>query len=166
MWTEAWPSRNLTNLERSLREVRRTIEHPDRNLPAEVVGYLTRFLVVRSCGYLEQVIDETCRAYLKSKSAPGAAAFGSSWLGGGRNPRSDALEKLLQRFNLGLETELKEFFSQDDDKLRREIDFLVDRRNKIAHGLNENVTVRKALDLANAVTETADWFILRLDPRG
>lgn len=166
MWTEAWPSINLTNLQRSLKEVRRTIEHPDLPLPPEIAGYLTRFLVVRSCGYLEQVIDETCRAYLKSKSAPGAAAFGSSWLGGGRNPKPDALEQLLRRFNLGLETELKELFSQHDDYLRREIAFLVDRRNKIAHGLNENITLRKALELADAVTETADWFILRLDPRG
>jgi hypothetical protein len=165
MWTEAWPSRALTNLERSLNELRAAVDRPDRSWSVDVTGHLTRFLVVRSCGYLEQVVDECCRAYLKSKAAPGAAAFGSSWLGGGRNPTPGMLESLVARFGLGLEAELHELFASDDEYLKREIGLLVDRRNKIAHGLNENIGSRKALDLVNAATTTADWFLLRLDPR-
>lgn len=146
-------------------ELRGAVERPDRSSSVEVTGYLARFLIVRSCGYLEQVVDESCRAYLKSKAAPGAAAFGSSWLGHGRNPMPKALERLVARFNLGLEAELEELFSLDGGYLGDQIASLVDRRNKIAHGMNETTGAQKALNLVDAATKTADWFVLRLDPR-
>jgi hypothetical protein len=40
----------------------------------------------------------------------------------------------------------------------------VDRRNKIAHGLNESVNAPKALDLLSAVEIVVDWFLEKLKP--
>jgi len=165
MWNEAWPSRTLQNWERSLRDLEIVVRQPDRSWSEELTGHLARFLVVRACGYLEQVVDECCRSYLKSKASPSAASFGSSWLGGGRNPTPDKLEALVKRFGSGLNEELTDLFDNNDHYLRGEIAFLVDRRNKIAHGHNENIGSRRALDLVTAATTLADWFILRLDPR-
>jgi len=52
----------------------------------------------------------------------------------------------------------------DDQRLRRELAFLVDRRNKIAHGLNEGIGTVKALALKDVASEAADWFIARFNP--
>lgn len=54
--------------------------------------------------------------------------------------------------------------AEQDELLHRELSFLLDRRNKIAHGHSEGITVRKALDLKRVAVQIADWFILRFNP--
>jgi hypothetical protein len=53
----------------------------------------------------------------------------------------------------------------DDQKIRRELGFLVDRRNKISHGQSESVARRKSLDLADIALTIGDWMTGELDPR-
>jgi hypothetical protein len=60
--------------------------------------------------------------------------------------------------------ELAEMLAAEDELLHRELSLLVDRRNKIAHGHSEGITVRKALDLKQVAVKVADWFILRFNP--
>ena len=55
---------------------------------------------------------------------------------------------------------------EDDQKLWDDIAFLVDRRNRIAHGMSEGITVRKAIHLAEQSQDIAEWLIMRLDPNG
>jgi hypothetical protein len=83
----------------------------------------------------------------------------------GRNPRPADLVKRLSRINIQWGTELDELIDSDDELLRREISFLVDRRNKIAHGQNEGIQTRKALNLADHALNIGDWISVRLDPR-
>jgi hypothetical protein len=52
----------------------------------------------------------------------------------------------------------------NDERLARELAFLVDCRNKIAHGLNEGIGSQKALALKDVAVEIADWFVLRFNP--
>jgi hypothetical protein len=165
LWNEPWPSREISSLKRSLDEIVTLVRSPARDQPDEVTRALARFLVVRTCGYLEQVVEECCRAYLYSKSAPAAAAFGRSWLGRGSNPTPDRLEALARRFDPGWAGELRELLERDDQLLSRELSLLVDRRNKIAHGLSEGLGARKALDLESSASVVASWFVNRLDPR-
>ena len=49
---------------------------------------------------------------------------------------------------------------EDDRQLWDDIAFLVDRRNRIAHGLSEGITVRKAIHLAEKSQDVAEWFIM------
>ena len=55
-------------------------------------------------------------------------------------------------------------FDADDQRLYREVTFLVDRRNKIAHGENEGIGAAKAMRLKGVACELADWFVLRFNP--
>lgn len=151
-------------LESSLKQVRLLVQSPAPGQPDEVTRALSRFLVIRSCGYLEQVTEECCKAYIENKASPAAYNFASSWLGGGTNPAPERLIKLVRRFHHEWGEELYAFFEADDQRLRRSISFLVGRRNKIAHGESEGVGARRSLDLADEAMEVADWFILRLDP--
>jgi hypothetical protein len=134
------------------------MDHP------EIQTWLCRILVVRSCGYLEQVIWEVCRSYVSQKSGGLVRAFAQSWLEKSRNPTPVNLEELVGRFDALTCDEFKALLDANDYHLRQELSFLVDRRNKIAHGLSESVNRSKALQLKNIASDLADWFILRFNP--
>ena len=102
---------------------------------------------------------------MSSKSSPRVARYGVSWLGRGANPGPGNLVSLVQRFDPVFAEELSEFFGHDDELLKRDVAFLVDARNKIAHGRSESVRARRALDLSTSVHHVAEWFIQTFDPR-
>src|SRR5689334_23275480 len=91
--------------------------------------------------------------------------FGHSRTHGWRRAAIQALPtEPVGRFDSSVCDELVTLLDQDDGRLRREIGFLVDRRNRIAHGLSEGVTQSKAIQLRDVSYELADWFILRFNP--
>lgn len=163
--TRQWPPWSVTSLKQKLDALEVLATAPPKNPGDEdVVGYLSRFLVVRSCGYLEQVSLEVCRGYITGKSGGLVRAFAHSWLEKSRNPSPENLEELVGRFNANLVDDFRALLDRDDQVLRRELSFLVDRRNKIAHGLNEGIGALKAATLKELACEIADWFVLRLNP--
>ena len=140
--------------------------HPPAAQVDEVTRALSRFLVVRTCGYLEQVVEECSSAFISSRSAPQVSSFATSWYSGkGLNPTAERLITLLGRFDGVWAKELEDLLDDDDHRLKSELNLLVDRRNKIAHGLGEGIGSVKALELLGIARDIADWFILRLDPR-
>lgn len=72
---------------------------------------------------------------------------------------------LVGRFDAQWAEDLEKLLNDNDEYLKRETALLVDRRNKISHGLNQNVGKRKSLDLITNVITVTDWFINRFDPR-
>jgi hypothetical protein len=165
LWTSAWPSLEIVNLKNSLKALEKLVNDTSPSRGDDVDSALARFLVVRTCGYVEQVVEICCKSYLRSKSDPRSSSYGTSWLGRGRNPSTEALVSLVRRFDGIWAEKLALLLNEDDERLGRELDFLVDRRNKIAHGLNEGIGVRKALDLVEPALTVADWFIQTMDPR-
>lgn len=59
---------------------------------------------------------------------------------------------------------LQELLDADDKRLNNELHVLVQRRHQIAHGLNEGMNSRKALDLVVVAKTIADWFIRQFNP--
>jgi len=165
MWSEAWPSQEILNLRKQFEAAIRLVEAPSREQPDEVTRALSRFLVVRASGYLEAVVDECCRSLIRSKAAPNVASFASSWFGTGRNPSPGKLLELVGKFNGDWKESLCKEFDEDDEYLRRELDLLVSKRNRIAHGLGEGIGARKALEFASTVTQVTNWFVKTFDPR-
>ncbi|MCQ3812155.1 MAG: hypothetical protein KTV68_16555 [Acidimicrobiia bacterium] len=130
----------------------------------DVTKELARFLVVRSCGFLEQVSIECCKMYLSAKSDPRSSSFGVSWLDRSVNPTPGRLIELMRRFDDVWADELSDLLNENDEYLKREFEFLVDRRNRIAHGLSEGITIRKAIVLYDAVQEISEWFVAQFKP--
>lgn len=163
---ERWPPLGVLRLRQALDEVCKLVKYPeydlDKNL--EVHQALCRFLVVRSCGYLETSTVEICRAYVQAKSGGPVRSFAHSWLERSGNPRTEYLGKLIGRFDPTMAKEFKQFIMDEDGRIRREIDFLVDRRNKIAHGQSEGINQTRAIQLKEISCEVADWFVLRFNP--
>lgn len=160
-----WPPLPVAALKTNLDSLAVLVDRPPANtIDPEVLSWLSRILVVRSCGYLEQVTVEVCRSYIGQRSGGLVRTFAQSWLERSRNPTPLNLEELVGRFDATICDEFKALLDADDGRLRREVGFLVDRRNKIAHGISESVNRSKALQLKSIACELADWFILRFNP--
>lgn len=133
-------------------------------MSAEALGWLSRLLVVRSCGYLEQTVNACARGYVQAKSGGLVRSFSLTWLARTRNPSYDALMELAGRFDLVLRDDLERALEADDRRLRQDLHALVDRRNRIAHGENEGIGRDRALSLSGSSEALADWWILALNP--
>lgn len=165
MWSGAWPSLAITNLQRSLATLRALVEYPPADQPDDVTRALSAHLVIRASGYLEQVVVECLRAYAQAKSIDRVATYAVGWISNGLNPSPSKLEAFVRRMDGDWAEEIKLLLDDDDQRLRREIAGLVDRRNKLAHGLAEGISARKALSMTDDALALADWFVTRYDPR-
>lgn len=160
-----WPPWEVTSLRQKLEDLALLVEQPAAHaVPQQAEDWLARFLVVRSCGYLEQTVAQVAREYVRGKSGGPTRSFAVSWLERTGNPTPAALVVLAGRFDAVWSSDLGALFEADDQRLSREVSFLVDRRNRIAHGLNEGIGGRKALALKDVACEVADWFIARFNP--
>ena len=161
---ESWPNLTLQNYRRAFEAHRLLVAKPTPEQTDDVGMALARFLVVRACGYIEAVAEECVTSYTLSRSSPQVARYCRSWLGKGRNPSPGNLYDLASKFDQSWVGELKELFAADDSLVKRELESLIDRRNKIAHGAGENVTARKALDFSDIAIRVSDWLVARFDP--
>jgi hypothetical protein len=163
--TKGWPPSTVLVVRNSLESLKDGIGARASDLLTDEVIWLTRFLVIRTCGYLEQVVYETMREYVVQKSFGLVKVFASSWLERTKNPSPENLLLLVGRFDRDLSLDLEQLLDQDDQYLRRELSYLVDRRNKIAHGLNESVNLAKALNLVKVAETLAEWFVANFHPK-
>ncbi|MFE5567800.1 HEPN domain-containing protein [Amycolatopsis japonica] len=159
-----WPPRSLATLRISLDTLAEAVAAGRAERTDDEQIWLTRFLVVRTCGYLEQVVHETIRGYIHEKSGGLVRSFAHSWIERSRNPSPDNMLDLVGRLDGSLAGELQEVLDADDQYLRREISLLVDRRHKIAHGLNEGMNSQKAVSLKAAAEKVGEWFVVELNP--
>ena len=158
-----WPPVRISLLEQQLDMLATAVQNgSEREVNDQ--AWLSRFLVVRTCGYLEQVVHETIVAHLQEMSYGRAQTFVMSWLDRSRNPSVDNLTKLVGRLDPNLEDELRQLLDADEKRLHRAVSLLVGRRNQIAHGDNEGMGSKGALEFVISAKEVANWFILRLDP--
>src|SRR5438034_3271720 len=122
----AWPPIQVSRLREALEELGSSVASMR---DPEVLPWLTRMLVVRSSGYIEQTSREVFWGYIDTRSGGLVRTFGQSWLAKSRNPSPDNLLEMIGRFDYNLRSELEELLEFDDQRLRRELAYLVDRRN-------------------------------------
>lgn len=132
---------------------------------SEIEGALSRFLVVRASGHVEFTFDETFCSFAESKSSPAVGSFVRAQFFKGRNPTPSRIADGLRQLDASLSDEFEAFIDENDQSRRRELEFMVNRRNKIAHGQSEGIGRIKALALADIALEIGDWVATKLDPR-
>lgn len=157
----SWPPYQVERLRVALEELGATVE---QTKDTDILQWLTRMLVVRSSGFIEQTSREVFWGYIEDRAGGLVKAFGHSWLDRSRNPSPDNLLDMIGRFDHALKIEFDELLDSDDQRLRRELAFLVDRRNHIAHGLSESINRDKALALKNVAVEVSEWLVLKFNP--
>ncbi|GAA0225836.1 hypothetical protein GCM10010492_25100 [Saccharothrix mutabilis subsp. mutabilis] len=165
MGTITWPPRQIDPLKAQLESLASTIQSPPKQLGDNETAWLTRFLVIRSCGFLEQVVIEVLRTYVREKSYGMVKSFATSHLDHMANPTAGNLCALVGRLDANLADALKTFLDENDQYYYRELAALVDKRHRIAHGLNEGVNQSKALTFKDVAVAISKWFIDNFDPR-
>ena len=161
---ESWPPYQVNRLREALEELGATVKRATANQEPEILQWLTRMLVVRSSGFIEQTSQEVFRGYIGERAGGLVRTFGHSWLDRSRNPSPDNLINMIGRFDHKLREQFIELLDSEDERLRRELGFLVARRNSIAHGLNDNINRDKALALKDVSLEVSDWLVLKFNP--
>ncbi|MFC8917848.1 HEPN domain-containing protein [Streptomyces sp. NPDC057116] len=162
--SSSWPPRNVVALRQAIEPLADWVKNTPASRTDDEKIWLVRFFVVRTCGYLEQVVYECARAYVDGKSGGPVRSFSQSWIARSRNPSPENMLELAGRFGGQFEDSLRSLLDDDDQRLYRELALLVDRRHKIAHGLNEGLTGTKALALYECSLEVAAWFLDNLNP--
>ena len=149
----------------NLQRLRQLVDTPSvYGIEAETLGWLSRLLIVRSCGYLEQAVIACARGYVDERAGGLVRAFSRTWLERTSNPSPAALMALAGRFDQNLREELEELLEADDQRLLKELHILVNLRNRIAHGENEGVGRPRALALSSVSEELSNWWILSFNP--
>lgn len=153
---ERWPPFAVTSLTHNLNALRDVTLDENKTLQPEIRAWLSRLLVVRSAGYIEQAVMECCRGHVRVRGGGWVQSFAHSWLERSKNPSPDNLLELIGRFDHRAGEEFDVFLRADDESAYRDLASLVDKRNKIAHGLNEGVGPERALALSTAAVSVVD----------
>lgn len=165
MWSGAWPSLELQQSRYRLVELRKTAAELPLGTDEALSSALARFLVIRSAGHIEFTVDECVHSFARAKSHPDIAGYVKATLFTGRNPSPGNLHRQVSRLSSVWSDALAQELSKDDESIKRSLSFLVDRRNLIAHGQNENIGMRKSLELCEMAVGLGDWLVATIDPR-
>lgn len=174
-WHQRWPTTEMEAARRRLENLRALVQKspaPPKNAPQDLLRHLedsdaelARFLVVRSTGFVERTFELCIQHFAESHSHPFVASHVHSGLFKGRNAKAGTLIERLHDLNPAWADDLNDFFDYDDGRARRELNFMVTRRNLIAHGGSESVGRVKALEIANLSLEIGDLLCTLVDPR-
>lgn len=159
-----WPPYNLQSLETQLLMLAESVSSRPAQRSDDEEVWLTRFLLLRAVGYLEQVVHDCIRGHLEASSYGTVRNFSMSWMDRSRNPSVENLLLVLGRLDFNLREDFERWIDEDDQLLRRDLAAAVARRHQIAHGLNEGIGRSRALEHVTRLRELADWFIRNLDP--
>lgn len=159
-----WPPSDLVKLEQSLDELANSIRNRPIGRSDDEQIWLTRFLIVRSCGYLEQVLYRCAIQHLEARSGGTARSFSLSWLNRSINPSVDNVRVTLGRFDQAIVDEFEKMLNENGGELNNDLSALVTKRHAIAHGENDGLGDRRALALQQVAKDLADWIIRRLCP--
>lgn len=158
-----WPPISIPVLERELdRLAEAVMAGDDRELNEQM--WLSRFLVVRACGYLEQCVHLIVGDHVQENSWGTVRSFAISWMPRSRTPSAENLMEVLGRLDASLQEEFEVLLADNDGELRQRLALLVGRRHQIAHGQNEGMGTQSALDLYRAAKTISDWFVRRFAP--
>lgn len=160
----SWPPPDLRGLERALDDLAESVRTPPSHRTDDEQIWLTRLLLVRSCGYLEQVMYQCASHHLEWRSGGTARSYAMSWLERSINPSVANVTRTLERFDLNMADEFQQMLDDNSGELKQELAVLVSKRHGIAHGLNDGLGSRRALELYNVSKHVADWLIIRLSP--
>lgn len=180
-WNQSWPTvrmqqrkGDLTALAEDLRNLSATKKgnskgrknRGDQLDAVSYVNHLSRYLIIRSAGYVEITRDDCIDQYTSVKSIPLIHSYVRSGLYTGYGVSPGQLSAFVQKFSPEWKQELENILVADDENLKRILGQLVSERKSVAHGGSTQVSQRKALDMYECAVILGDWFIKRYDPRG
>lgn len=134
-----------------------------KDSPDAIEQALSRYVVVRSVGYVESVRDDAADRYASTVGHQRLRRRIGLHLHTGQGASPGQLLTFLGSFEPQWRDSLDEFLSKDDGKIKSDLGAMVAARKRIAHGDGENVTPGRALawsDTARAVASFLDGLFV------
>jgi len=128
----------------------------------ELAADLGQYLCLRVSGYLEQATAVILRDFCVKNSWGPVQHFAHSWLDRMPNLSSDALIKMVRRFNGEWANELDEFLQYEERKTS--LNSLVGIRNGVAHGKQQGLSRNRAWEYFELVESIIEWLLERFVP--
>lgn len=121
---------------------------------------LGKLAIVRSCGFLEIILEDSIREYASKHYHTGIKEYVDSTLGRGKKADPDRIYEVIKLFCSESDFSAVESILSENDKFHHgNINSLISYRNKIAHGLSEDVNPTKALRLSSTALEVGKLLI-------
>ena len=108
---------------------------------------LSKFLIIRSCGYLEKTLLEASRVFAYHQASPGIRDYISHLEAKWKSTKADS-DRILKIVSYLSNNDLDENFKNIINDNSTEIKSMITYRNKIAHGTSEQSTPDTAIRLA------------------
>lgn len=160
-----WPPLQIHTSKIAYKDLVKTVSTYSAATDSDVHAALSRYLVIRSAGYLENVRVTVAQEYSRQVSQVRVwnRLKTSLWSGMGVAPNQ--LLSFVESFDSQWRTELESFFDEDDSLRRRSLGSLVSARKRIAHGGSDQLSASEVLKWPDLVIEISDWLVDRFDPQ-
>ena len=160
----AWPPVSVVQRKIDLKDTISVL----KNLPTDASDALTtalsRYLVIRSAGYIEAVRDDVADLYSGTKSSEEITRRIRHSLRKGQGVTPIQLLDFVKSYSANWYNELDQLLCDEDNELKDSLGALVSARKKVAHGDGEQVTASKALKWSTTALTIASWLVQRFDP--
>lgn len=160
----AWPPPMAQSRRLAHRDLINSVRGLDPNTDPGITEAISKYLVVRSAGYVEATRDSVAEEYVRTVSHVRVMrrVKSSLWRGVGVSPAQ--LEEFIDSFDQDWKLEFSEFLVKDDEARGDSLRALVDARKQIAHGGSTGVRRDTALKWADVSMDVGDWLIKRFNP--
>jgi hypothetical protein len=120
---------------------------------------LSRYLVVRSAGFLEEIRDEAAADFTHRASSAKVLAYVRTTIGKGGGVSPGQLETFMNNFDVAMGKSIKDALSANNNILSSRLGTLVKSRKQIAHGQGNNVNESRALVGCETAVTVADLVV-------
>lgn len=162
---DSWPGLTLRTRRSKFLELRDLVDgqRADSAEEEQIAQELSRFLTIRAAGYLEITLRTCIEAYVERQASPNVASLVRD-VYRGQSLEPQGLEDRIRSISGEMAEDFREFLSEEDNELRRELGSLRAVRNRIAHGESERIGRRQALNFAETADKVAEWLIAHFRP--
>jgi hypothetical protein len=120
---------------------------------------LSRYLVVRSAGFLEEVRDEAAADFTHRSSSPKVLAYVRTTIGKGGGVSPGQLGTFMTNFDVDMGKSINDALNDGNGILSSRLGSLVKSRKQIAHGQGDNVNESRALVGCETAVTVADLVV-------
>lgn len=161
---DSWPPATIRLRAQDLKNTMLALNefHPLSDINVEQC--LSRYLTIRSAGYIEAVRDDSADHFVATRASDEAVRRIRHHLRTGQGAAPGQLLQFVGSFCNEWADELGVLLDNDDGLLRRSLASLIAARKKIAHGDGESVTAKRALEWYATANTLGGWIVRRFDP--
>lgn len=164
---QIWPNEAILLSQEGLLSLRAVCNERFReDAGSLVVDELSRYLTIRSCGHLEVVSTQSILEFAERNAAGPLSSYIRATYKTWMSPKAANLKGVLDKLSSILSDNFQRYLDDGERDYVSDLGSLVNSRDKVAHGENVQINMRKAMGYCDSVMYVADWYIECFKPGG